>query len=265
MKKVIFLVSVLIILGCRITLSQNADHVEGGHFLKRMEYNVIAPGMTEADNLYNLDGKSILDRILFGRINSLIEFVFEGTSEGDNEVSAFRIVGNSRTDSFRLETMRMPDIEKVHNAVRFLSTKVNKTVIPPELIQTISLEGRELINEHNKEIARIKFSDDLYKPYRPESKTFRISNEFAEKLHGKITALIDNFTATGIPPISFDGYEVTFRTVVENEVRSLKIHMPQKNVLIMANLCRQIIEDADANKLNEIEYITLLDDLCLFM
>jgi hypothetical protein len=261
MKKAIFLVAVLIIFSCQVTLSQNADHIECGHFLKRIEYNVIAQGMTDADKRYNLDGKSILDRILFGSINSPVEFVFEDSPEGDDEVFAFRIVGNSRTDSFQLEIMRTPDIEKVYNAVNFLSTKINKTVIPPELIQTISLEGREQINEHNKKIARVKFSDDLYKPYRPESKTFRISNEFAEKLHDKMAALIDNFKATGIPPISLDGYSVTFRTVVEDEVWSLAIHMPGGEALKMTDICRQIIEDADANKLNETRYITLLDDL----
>ncbi|MDR0699923.1 MAG: hypothetical protein LBG28_12045 [Tannerella sp.] len=261
MKKVIFLVAVSTILCCQVAQSQNADHVKGGRFLKRIEYNVIIQGMTEADNQYNLDGKSILDRILFGNINSFVEFVFEGSPEGDDEVSAFRIVGNSQTDSCRLEIMRMPDIKKTGDAISFLSTKVNKIVIPSGLIQTISLEGRELINEHNKEITRIKFSDDLYKPYRPASKMFRISNKFAERLHGKIAILIDNFKATGIPPISFDGYEVTYRIIVENEVWSLRIHMPRKNALIMANLCRQIIEDADRNKLNESKYIALLDDL----
>ncbi|MDR1120462.1 MAG: hypothetical protein LBM08_06050 [Dysgonamonadaceae bacterium] len=220
-------------------------------------------GGTEADNIYNLNGKSILDRILFGRINYPIEFVFEDSPEGDDEVSALRIVRNSRMDSYQLEIMRMPDIEKVYNAIRFLSTKVNKTVIPPELIQMISLEGRALLNEHNKEVDCIRLNDDLYKPYRPESKTLQISNEFAEKLHNKIATLIDNFKAAGIPPISSDGYKVTFRIIVENEVWSLSIHMLQKNALIMANLCRQIIEDADVNKLNETKYIALLDDLCL--
>jgi hypothetical protein len=263
MKKVVFLVVGLIIFDCRIASSQNADHIEGGHFLKRIEYNIIMPGETEVDNMYNLDGKSILDRILFGRINSLIEFVFEDSPEGDDEVSALRIVRNSRTDSYQLEIMRMPDLEKVYNAIRFLSAKVNKTVIPPELIQMISLECRVLLDKHNKEVDCVKVSDDLFKPYRPESKTFQINNEFAEKLHNKIVTLIDNFKAAGIPPLIFDGYKVTFRVIVENEVWSLSIHMPQKNALIMANLCKQIIEDADVNKLNETKYVTLLDGLCL--
>ncbi|MDR3141104.1 MAG: hypothetical protein LBU37_05195 [Tannerellaceae bacterium] len=263
MKKVIFLITGLIMFDCRIASSQNADHIEGGHFLKRIEYNIIIRGWTEADNSYNLDGKSILDRILFGRINSPIEFVFEDSPEGDDEVSAFRIVRNSQTDSYQLEIMRMPDLEKVYNAIKVLSTKVNETLISPELIQMLSLEGRALLDEHNKEVYRIRLSDDLFKPYRPESKTFQISNEFAEKLHNKIVTLIDNFKAAGIPPIIFDGYRVTFRIVVENEVWSLSIHMPQKNALIMANLCRQIIEDADVNKLNETKYIALLDDLRL--
>ena len=261
MKKVAFSVTVLALFGCKIVLSQDADHIVGGHFLKRIEYNMIAQGITEADSRYNLDSKSILERMLFGNINSTVEFILENSPEGDDGILAFRIFRNTGMDSYQLEIMRAPDIKKIHEARDFISTKVNKITFPPELMGMISLEGRELIWGHNREVDRIKYSDDLYKPYRPKSKTFSIKSKFAEKLHDKMAALIDNFKAIGIPPISLDGYEVTFRTIVENEVWSLRIHMPQKNVLMMTNFCRQIIVDADINKPDEMKYIELLEGM----
>jgi hypothetical protein len=113
MKKIVFFVIVLTMLGCKISLSQDANHIAGGWFLKRIEYNVIARGMTAADNKYNLDSKSILERILFGNINSPVEFMLENSPEGDDGVLAFRIFRNSWMDSYQLEIMRAPDIKKM--------------------------------------------------------------------------------------------------------------------------------------------------------
>ncbi len=245
----------------QIALSQNTDHAGGGHFTKRIDYNVNLKGFKDGDNSYNLDGKSILDRILFENINSPVEFVFEDSSEGEDEVLAFRIVRDFSTDSFRLEIMRIPDIQKMCNAVNFISMKINKINLPSEFIKTVSLEGRDMILTHNREVDRMRLNDDVYKLYRPKSKIFRIKNEFAEKLHDKMAALIDNFKAKGVPPIIMDGYSVTFRTVVEDEVWSLKIHAPRGNARRMSDFCKQIILDADANILDETKYIELLEEM----
>ncbi len=42
--------------------------------LKKIEYNIIVAGN---DHCYNLEGKSILDRIFFGITNSPVEFVIK--------------------------------------------------------------------------------------------------------------------------------------------------------------------------------------------
>ena len=72
---------------------------------------------------------------------------------------------------------------------------------------------------------------------------------------------INNFKSKGIPGIIMDGYSVTFRTVVDDEVWSLDIHMPAGNAKIMADLCMQIITDAKANQLEESKYLSRLDNL----
>lgn len=257
MKKFIIIMSICF---SQIALSQSSDHVEGGRFLKRVEYNVISPGTTEADNRYNLLSKSILDRIFFGETNSLVEFVFRGSAEGINEVSAFRIIKKSQT--YSLEIMRIPNVEEVYKLEQQLSAEVNEIVIPNKLLGSISSEGKDLISAHNKEAARAAYSGDLYKPYRPKAQTFQISKQFAEKLHDKTASLIHIFKSEGIPPTIFDGYEMTFRCVVGNEVWTLTVHEPQGRVLQLADVFRQIMSNY-RDKTDESKYFKLLDEIKL--
>ena len=101
-----------------------------------------------------------------------------------------------------------------------------------------------------------------------------ISDEFADKFYNKMVWLIKNFKARSTLPIEYDGYKIvsqekmgindgdniTFRTVVEDEVWSLKIHVPNGNAGKMAYICREILKLANNNKINEAYYTKLLDD-----
>jgi len=91
------------------------------------------------------------------------------------------------------------------------------------------------------------------------NRSFTISDQFAEKMYEKMVSLIDNIKAKGTQFNIIHGYEVTFRVVVEDEVWSLKIHMPRGNARKMSDLCWQILDDADKDKLNEASYIKILD------
>jgi len=94
-----------------------------------------------------------------------------------------------------------------------------------------------------------------------KSRSFPISAQFAEILYKKAVSLIANFKATGISPLIGDGYVVTFRTVVDDEVWSLKIHCPAGDALKMSNLCKQItMETLATGKPDESRYIKMLDD-----
>jgi hypothetical protein len=106
----------------------------------------------------------------------------------------------------------------------------------------------------------VKQNEEMLKLFKIDSWSYPINNLFAEKLYEKMSSFIDNFKAKGVPPIILDGYSVTFRTVVDDEVWSLWIHLPQGNALKMSDLCRQIITDGCAGKLDESKYIELLDD-----
>jgi len=77
----------------------------------------------------------------------------------------------------------------------------------------------------------VKQNEERIKLFQIDSLSFSASTRFAEKLHEKMVSLIANFKAKGVPQIILDGYSVMFCTVVEDEVWSLSIHMPQGSAL----------------------------------
>lgn len=251
---------IALIFSTNVIMSQSKDHIEGGDYLKTVEYNLIISGEKEEYNMYNLEHKSFIDRLFFGTKNSFVEFVFEGSPEGSNEATAFRIIKNLQDDSYKLEIMRFQNIHKLYNIRDLLLEKTTPLKIPYWISAAVSFEIRDRIKEHNKQIAILKNRDDLYKPHRPKPKEFELSKAFAEKLHGKTAALIDNFKGVGIPPMIVDGNSVTFRCISADELWTLSIHCPQRRALQLSELFRQIIADGLDNKLDESKFIKQLDE-----
>jgi len=120
-------------------------------------------------------------------------------------------------------------------------------------------DDRDPIRIQNRENIK-KASEAVLKLYTVDSRSFSVSYPFAEKLYNKMVSLIANFKARGIPPGIEDGYSVTFRTVVDDEVWSLRIHMPTGTAFKMSDICRQMIKDAKNNQMDEAIFIKLLDD-----
>ena len=278
MKKIIFL-AVISFFFVQTAISQQADHTNGSDFFKRIEYNILAqfgkyePGITQKESenkgefiyRYNLESKSILERMLFGNTNSFIEFVsINLPHEGTDDVTAFRIIRNSKTGSYQLEVMQIPEYNHVFKTdIDYLSQKSTKIDIPREWLREIPAAIRDSISKHNKEVAILhsRHISTLFESYRPKTKEYKVSNRFAETLHDNLTELIDNFKAEGMPPtIRLGGYNVIFRCVVGDEVWTLSIEGPQRRALQLYDICRQIITDAlDSNKINELQYIRELE------
>jgi len=102
-----------------------------------------------------------------------------------------------------------------------------------------------------------------------------ISDQFANKMHDKMSSLIHNFKGIDTMLVVFDGYKIMlhslsfgtgcdnfiFRTVVQDEVWSLKIDsLLNGNALKMSDFCRQIMTDAENDNFEEAKYSKLLDD-----
>lgn len=230
--------------------SQNKEHVDGGHFAKIIEYNL----QSQSGN-NNLNSKGNIEKLFFGDFNAPVEFFYMPSSEAAFEEahSGFRIVKNSSKTPYILEVKYISNFKEAHDKA---CEKYPSITVSGPLYHNDAL--RKEIIEHNR-VAFAKQNEEMLKLYVLDLLSYPISNQFAEKTYEKVVSLINNFKAKGVPPTMVDGYSVTFRNVVDDEVWTLRIHMPQGNALKMADLCRQIITDARANKFYEQKYISVLN------
>jgi len=244
--------------------SQNAgEYHNGSCFSKKVEYNFLRKGV------YNVKSKRDIEKLFFGDFNAQLEFCYEPSSEINPCVpSGFRIIRDSLNSSYILEVKRILNYREASEESSKEAKKAQKRQlldIPVRLLDSLPRDVLNQIWEYNSNISNKKFYHKMYfeelpKRFKVEIKSIPISNQFAEKLYKTMVSFIDNFKAKGIPAYMVDGYSVTFRTVVDDEVWSLGIHMPAGNAKIMANLCIQIITDANANQLEEPKYLPVLDN-----
>jgi hypothetical protein len=247
---------------------KNGEHVDGGRFIKRIEYNLmdiqlvkkVGHNFIVSGYRCHLGSKSDVEKLFFGDFNAPVEFFYAPSFEASTKGEAgFRIVRDSLDISFILEIKYIPNYEEVYRKSSERPTYYQLpqlTGISECLIDSIPFEIRAILLDHIK----AKREEERFKFFKVETVSFPVSDQFAEKLYQKMVSLIDRFKAKGISSIIMDGYTVSFRNVVDDEVWSLEIHMPEGNALKMADLCRQIITDAIANELDEEEYLYILNE-----
>jgi len=241
-----------------LVFSQNG----GGSFLKRVEYNILIQGDTSEQNpnrkgLYNLSSKGDVEKLFFGDFNAPVEFFFNPSSESvplKGPTSGFRIMRDSLDKSCILEVKFISNYKEADEAA---SAKYPSIGIPVLDAFRLSEDSINKIAEYNR-ATYTKQSEERIKLYKVETLSFFISDQFAEKMHEKMTSVINNFKAKGILPIINDSFSVTFRTVVDDEVWTLTIHAPKGDIVKMSDLCRQIVADAKNNQLDEQKYISAL-------
>jgi len=224
-KRIIFVLFFVSFILC--AFSQSGVH-DGGNYIKRIENNLYIYGMHE------LRSKTELEKRFFGDFNAPVEFFHMQSYEG---ASCFRLVRDSLDVYLELKY-----ITNYKEATKEVDNKY---------------ASNPLIAHERK----TNYWTDVYELVNIETRSFPISEQIADKLFEKMVYFINNFKAKVTPSIrSYGGYSVVFRTVVdENEQWSLWINTPKGDALRMANLCRQIIEDMQFNKLDESKYISVLD------
>jgi hypothetical protein len=244
-------------------LSAEKSPEYSAQFLKRIENNIIRMGLEDLledgsiNAHYNLDSKTGIEKLFFGDINAPVEFFFEPDFDAP---FGFRILRNSSMDeSYSLEVKNIPNDEKVRQE---LLKKYPAKGFSIEQLESVPDSVRRQSAQYNNAQWQKQREERLVLS-RVETRSFPVCNRFAEILYKKVVALIEHFDGNQVSR-RMEGYRVTFRCVVENEVWTLLIkEVPQENVGRMFDLCKQIMMDADVNKLNETKYIALLDDLCL--
>ena len=241
-------------------VSQNVSHLNGGHFVKKIEYNLNSYFFNSAENRmiynYNLTGKNDVENLFFEDYNAKFEFLFspcfEMSVKGD---AGFRIAIDTLNSFHKIEIKSIPNYEEVF---RMDTEKQNLIEIPTELIGSLPRNIVNLIHDYNKGGLR-RTLDERPKHFKVKTLCIPISDEFASILYNKAVSFIDNFMVKGVPLIITGGYSVIFRVVVEDEVWSLWIHEPQGNSKKMSDLCRQIITDAQNSQFDESKYMSILN------
>ena len=219
--KIVFLTIFLILQCFFVAFSQKGENFSQGEFLKRVEYN-----LSPFENVYNFDCKDETEKMFFGDLNAPVEFfifhAFGGTS-------CFRILKNTDKPTYTLE------VKYSYNPNRI------PILAPSDTLKIIPVS--------------IQFAELLYRKM-----VFFIDNIKAVRDFPHIDGVLDPDANIKVERRIFDGEGVTFRTVVEDEVWSLKIRTPAGNARKLTDICKQIIEDVKDKKLDEENYIKLLDE-----
>jgi len=246
-----------------ILFSQNGDHTGEGFFTKTIEYNRIA---SAENNNYNQKSKSVVEKMLFGDFNAPFEFFYDPSSPGDeNDVfrvqSGFRIFRDSLDKGYVLQIKKISNYKDARSEAAKFGPKGFKSL-------NISEEERKQIESYNSEMS-FKYWNEVNKHLTVDTKSYSISDHFAETIYKKMSSFIQIFKASGSPIEIYEdgtigilimdgGYYSTFRVVVGAEVWSLKIHGPTGTALRMSDFCRQIIKEANKNTFNEELYTIIL-------
>ena len=208
---------------------------------------------------YNFDSKTDIEMLFFGDINARIEYFLSPSFESPD---GLRILKDSTNNAYLLEVKRIANWKEVENR---LSEKYPSIGIPGEIYFSTPENIRKLTREHNNAMYRKREKERL-KLYEVETQTFPICHRFAEALYAGFVTSIEGFVMKGRPAMTGDGYSVTFRCIVDDDVWTLTIQNPRvENILELSDLCKRIIEDAEAGRFDESKYINGMDWTCAFI
>jgi hypothetical protein len=194
-----------------------------------------------------------VEKLLFGDFNAMVEFFISPSFEGAYGFRVFRCK-DSLQICYTLETKRISNLDTVEKMMskEFPSRglKADRKFSQEEMSENAKY-NREMFEKRHKESLRL---------YKTTNQSVSVNYLFAEKLYGIVASTIDNFTGKGRPAVIMDGYTVTFRCVVGDEVWTLTVHCPQGEILRLVDICKQIVKDIEMNDFKEMKYIVLFEN-----
>lgn len=249
MKRVTLMVTALLCLGADSGLSQTT------RFLKRVENNYrnnfirLDAKLNEPDGSFNLESKTDVERLLFGKINAEVEFYVDPSYETQEANRGLRILRLRSDSSCILEVKRVSNWKEVEDALLeeypWQGTPTNRS---------ISKDSSNRLAAHNRAMLD-KREQERPKRYKVQTKSIPITDSMAKALHSKFSILIDNFKGIGRPGIVLDGEITTFRCVVGDDVWTLTVRSTQGESQALSDLCKQMITDAQAGQFEEAKYL----------
>ena len=269
MKKTAFTVSL-----CFIVLFASAQHfrkiIENKYSIRRTLFKIDTTRQHDASVLHatsvegvdNIESKSPLEKVLFGNTNAKVEFVVEPSFEG---AYGIRVIKDSSETSSSLEVKRIINWKEVEKQMQKAFPVKGYTI--QELNAKIA--EREKMSEEERELSILKSrirnekrEKESLKRYQVHTFIIPISDLFAEKLYAKFVSFIDDFKAKELEPNLMMGVGETtvFRCIVDQEIWTLSIPFKtEEKARELSDLCKQIVEDAEAGRFDESKYIGSLE------
>ena len=269
MKKTAFTVSL-----CFIVLFASAQHfrkiIENKYSIRRTLFKIDTTRQHDASVLHatsvegvdNIESKSPLEKVLFGNTNAKVEFVVEPSFEG---AYGIRVIKDSSETSSSLEVKRIINWKEVEKQMQKAFPVKGYTI--QELNAKIA--EREKMSEEERELSILKSrirnekrEKESLKRYQVQTFIIPISDLFAEKLYAKFVSFIDDFKAKELEPnlLMGDGETTVFRCIVDQEIWTLSIPLKtEEKARELSDLCKQIVEDAEAGRFDESKYIGSLE------
>ena len=269
MKKTAFTVSL-----CFIVLFASAQHfrkiIENKYSIRRTLFKIDMTQQHDASVLHatsvegvdNIESKSPLEKVLFGNTNAKVEFVVEPSFEG---AYGIRVIKDSSETSSSLDVKRIINWKEVEKQMQKAFPVKGYTI--QELNAKIA--EREKMSEEERELSILKSrirnekrEKESLKRYQVHTFIIPISDLFAEKLYAKFVSFIDDFKAKELEPnlLMGDGETTVFRCIVDQEIWTLSIPFKtEEKARELSDLCKQIVEDAEAGRFDESKYIGSLE------
>ena len=249
----------------------------GGDFTKRIEFNVINclyEKSADGDSMkltykYNLSGKSVNEKFLFGDMNAEVEFFTEPSFSSPYGLRIIR-------DSLNFSHLEIREVANYGEVEKRLGEKYpNKYLVfgPDELDKLKDLkmsdEEKVAMGAHNREMGA-KREEERWELYRKEVHSVPVTDAFAQLLFERVSFAIDTFKGVSsrkivngmiLENVILDGDTRIFRCVVDDEVWMLKVHEPTGRTKALATICDNIFNDVKGHTFREEKYLEELKQL----
>lgn len=211
-----------------------------------------------ANGLSNVGSKSNdIEKLFFGDFNAKVEFLCEPSFYG---ASGLRIYRDSADHSYLLETKRITNWEEVNELIN------EKYPPAPAKIETTTLEQWEQRRRENIE-QQAKIDAERLSSYQIKRTIVPIGDTLTSRLYATLVEAIGKMenkkspaSSDGIIKIVKDGTSATFRCVVDNQLWTLRCHMPDGDFERLSDIFMQIIADVEADSFDQAKYLELLDN-----
>jgi hypothetical protein len=227
--------------------------VEAVVFTKTIEQNFIQTD-DKTKKEYNLAGKQYLEKLFFGDLNAQVEYLMIPPFAG---AYGLRIVKTGQNASYKIEIKYIANYKEAESQI---DEKFPLGSMSIEKALGMSEEEKHRMAEATR-IKLIEREKASLKLYKVKTLTVPVSAAFAETLHARITSAIQVLDMEKkVPGMIFDPDKIIFRCIVGDELWTLAYRNPQGEIGELSDLCKRIVEDAEAGRFDESKYIGRLED-----